>query len=261
MKLQLETIQYNNDMILQQYKNINDTVALPLKQELHDLKNEIMILMKNDSADRERIDQLQDKINELEEEISKISRKTEELEKIFEYVKDYENLSQYVTELSDRLDNQQKNFLRIEMILDDIQEKNILLQDLENEINNLRKEISSKSTQSASKPSKETLKLKKLEKEMRIMKTELAEHKQAIERLEPIALVMQTNIETLEDIKGDPYKNAFYHKFVQQLNAAYLASSVVQTNIVKSSSTGTLGKVAKIVTFVGKYIPMVVFVE
>jgi hypothetical protein len=55
----------------------------------------------------------------------------------------------------------------------------------------------------------------------------------------------------------DPYKRSLYLSVVRELNATYLASSCVQTKIVKNSLSGGMGKLGKILTSMGGSIPMI----
>jgi hypothetical protein len=61
----------------------------------------------------------------------------------------------------------------------------------------------------------------------------------------------------LETIQSDLYQASFYNKIRSELNATYLAATVVQTDIVQSSKTGMLGKVGSALETVGNYVPMI----
>jgi tetratricopeptide (TPR) repeat protein len=56
---------------------------------------------------------------------------------------------------------------------------------------------------------------------------------------------------------GNPYKKSFFDCLRRELNAAYMASSCAQTEIVKNSLSGKLGKLGKLLTSVSGSIPMI----
>ena len=81
-----------------------------------------------------------------------------------------------------------------------------------------------------------------------------------IEMLEKIINQHQTDEvdqEILEAILHNPYKASFYDSLVKKLNAIYLASSVVQTDILSSQKTGIAGSIGNIIINLSSHIPMV----
>jgi tetratricopeptide (TPR) repeat protein len=61
----------------------------------------------------------------------------------------------------------------------------------------------------------------------------------------------------LAAIFADPYKGSFYEVMRWELNTVYLAAMVVQTDIVKSSKSGSVGKIGKLISSISSHIPMV----
>jgi hypothetical protein len=66
----------------------------------------------------------------------------------------------------------------------------------------------------------------------------------------------QMSLEESQRIE-DPYKASLFQSLRRELNATYLASTSVQSEILKSNLSGKMGKLGKILTAVGGSVPMI----
>jgi len=156
---------------------------------------------------------------------------------------------------------QEKMEMRIDLALsniaNDINQQKDEIQSIEKHILEKEQWMEDERKSDASLNEQMHSKLEECQRDIIDLKSSAEEHQRVLNELESAQKHAQEKKARMEQIYNNPFQNSFYHNFVQQFNAVYLASSVVQTNIVHCEKSGMLGNLGNVLRIVGSYIPMI----
>lgn len=215
-------------------------------------------LYQNDN--KKEIIKIQDEIKAQQSRIVELEERTKDFPELLKLAEEYKEMQQRMDKFEINLKKQEKQLVEINFnqIKLDIEKNNRKIQEQENKINTI---------QTTNEGNVE--RLDEHEKELIKLKLEAAENQRILESLEEFLMsdkvkqALQEFIELQEQqariyrLDEKPYQYGFYNHFVQQINAVYLASSVIQTDIVKCEQKGIVGKIGNAVKILSRYVPLV----
>ncbi len=239
--------------------NLRESIAQYTSSEVSNLQKQIDELKaKNEDGNNPT------KLIELESRIDQLHQRQNDFEEIIKLSNEYNK--EAIDMLEQKFnDNQQKEILNLAKIKDDFIEYQERLHSQEEKIFSLEKGLASRSL---SHDELEDLKtrLAQYYDEMIEIKGSAVDAMAVIKKLEPLCLEISGYLSKLEESKADlqsifndSYKIEFFNELIKQLNVAYLASSVVQSDIVSSDKSGLLGNAGNMIKFIGAYVPVVGF--
>lgn len=251
-----ERIETNSRKLTELEQELKSKLEKDIKKLNAELNRNLEERKKQQDQDNEKnqetIKEINSTIEQQQKQIAELQQQCKEFPKILELSEKYDKA---MSRFDEKLSEQDKKLLAIEKIRKEFEEYKSKVLSIE-----------------------EQLKSEKREEELESIKSELinlkqdAAHKQLIiesileitkehgEQLMPLVAEMesqQTRNEELRLILNDPYKKAFYNHLVQQLNSVWLASSVVNTDIVACQKSGIISHIGNAVTLISTYIPLV----
>lgn len=257
----------SSDEILTLKLNVESTRK---EQELQSALLKLHSKLLNELAigNQDAIADLRNMIEQNERETSMLKQKCTEFSQSLDSAKKYFEIS------FDKSDAKLKEYenlgLKLNQIIKDVLEYKLLVQSKEKRISHLENVIKSmdmKIEDYEHKRIKAHEELKEIQDDIISLKIDAAEKHHVLEsilntldRLKPLLAEMQKQqfqAQQLTEIYQDPYERNFYNHFVQQLNAIWLASAVVNTDIVAFSKTGITANIGNTLDLLAGYLPLV----